>query len=148
MPINERFSISFLKTTKPDESMFVSVTSGFEHGPGIKRDGITPPRMNDPHSIPYICNSRNLPFNSRLPETTNAYIQRAGTWTLFHHLKEFHETLGDKWLIVGVQSCGDLTMNPWHIAYVRNSYIKGQTINLCGLLQEDGVTRTLLLSNI
>jgi len=72
-----------------------------------------------------------------LPATTDAYIQRAGTWTLYQHLKEFNNYLGKKWQIIGVQSCGDLTMNPWHLAYVRNSYIRNQQINLCCLLSED-----------
>jgi hypothetical protein len=136
MSHSERFSISFLKAHGNKENMFISITPGFERGPGIKRDGITPPRMNDPHSIPFVCMPRSLSHDDRLAETTDAFIQRAGTWTLYHHLKEFNRHLGDRWLIVGVQSCGDLTMNPWHVAYIRRSYIQNQQISLCGLLSE------------
>ncbi len=137
MALSEKFSIGFLKVTDSSEQMFVSVTPGFEHGPGIQRDGITSPRMRDPHSIPFVCHSRDIETNHNLKSTTNPYIQRAGTWTLYKHLKEFNNNLGKKgWQITGVQSCGDLTMNPWHTAYIRKSYLINQE-KLCGLMTEN-----------
>ncbi len=138
MARSSRFSISFLKLTGACEHMFISVTPGFEHGPGIKRDGITSPRMRDPHSIAFVCQPRQLSHNNDLSDTIDPYIQRAGTWTLYQHLKEFCKRNGDKWRIVGVQSCGDLTMNPWHVAYIRKSYIPGQ-VKFCGLLGDDEI---------
>ena len=117
--------------------MFVSVTPGFEHGPGIQRDGITSPRMRDPHSVPFICHSRNIETDHSLGSTIDSYVQRAGTWTLYKHLKEFNNNLGKKsWQITGVQSCGDLTMNPWHTAYIRKSYLTNQE-KLCGLMTQN-----------
>jgi len=37
-----------------DEHLFLSVSPGLEHGPGIQRDGISNPRMTDPHSVPAV----------------------------------------------------------------------------------------------
>ncbi len=137
MAHSRRFSIGFLKVTDNKEEVFVSVTPGFEHGPGILRDGITSPSMTDPHTVPFVCHSRGIQTKDRLPRTTDAYVQRAGTWTLYKHLKEFDDKLGKKgWRIVGVQSCGDLTMNPWHTAYIRKSYLWEQE-KLCGLMTEN-----------
>lgn len=137
MASSERFNIGFSKVIDEEEQMFISVTPGFEHGPGIQRDGITSPRMRDPHSVPFVCHSRGLETNHKLETTIDPFIQRAGTWSLYKHLKEFNNNLGSKdWLITGVQSCGDLTMNPWHVAYIRKSYVTEQD-NLCGLLTEN-----------
>jgi hypothetical protein len=76
----ERFNIGFLLLDKLREDLFLSVTPGFEHGPGIQRDGITPPRMRDPHSVPRIMNPLSLPLHRNLRPTTDPYAQRAGTW--------------------------------------------------------------------
>lgn len=136
MGYSEKFNIGFLKTTDNNEQMFISVTPGFEHGPGIQRDGITTPRMRDPHSVTFVCHSRNIETIHDLKCTTDPYIQRVGTWTLYKHLKEFNNNLGKKgWQITGVQSCGDLTMNPWHVAYFRKSYLTDQE-KFCGLITE------------
>lgn len=136
MARTERFNIGFLQLD-PGEEMFLSVTPGFEHGPGIQRDGITSPRMSDPHDVPRIRNLHGLPAGARrFGATTDAYVQRAGTWTLYHHLKAFIESRGSEWTVVGVQSNGDLTMNPWHIAYIGRSHIVTQAGELCGLLTE------------
>ena len=135
MAKTERFNIGFLLLDKPREDLFLSVTPGFEHGPGIQRNGITPPRMRDPHSVPRIMNPLSLPVHN-LDETTDPYAQRAGTWTLYHHVKRFLKYRGDKWTIIGVQSNGDLTMNPWHVAYIGNSHIPNQDGELCALLTD------------
>jgi hypothetical protein len=129
----ERFNISFLVLEKTEE-MFLSVSPSFEHGPGIQRDGVTPPRMTDPHSVPRICDHFGLPTDQNLPPTIDPYVQRAGTWTLYHHVKHFLHQLGDEWTIVGVQSQGDLTMNPWHIAYIGKSHLPDQDRELCALM--------------
>src|SRR5215213_5488648 len=60
MPLCRQFQIGFLVTQSADEHLFLSVTEGFEHGPGIQRDGISKPRMTDPHSVPAVLNSRHL----------------------------------------------------------------------------------------
>ncbi|GBL10588.1 hypothetical protein [Microcystis aeruginosa] len=118
-----------------EEQIFLSVTPDYQKGPGIQRDGITPPRMQDPHAVGNI----TLPRLDKiaipgLDSTTNAYEQRAGTWTLYHHLKEFCDQRGQDWLIIGAQGCGDLTMNPWHLAYLGpNYYIKSLQNQLCGM---------------
>lgn len=137
MAASAKFNISFLKGSSNAEHMFVSVTPGFEHGPGIQRDGITAPRMRDPHSVPFVCHARGIVPNHDLPSTTDPYIQRAGTWTLYHHLKSFLKHRGDQWTVIAAQSCGDLTMNPWHVAYLGNSHIPNQNRTLCGLLTQN-----------
>lgn len=140
MPITRQFGISFFITQGQTEHLFLSVTNGFEHGPGIQRDGLTAPRMRDPHSVAAVVGSRGL--NGRewrnLPITTDAFVQRAGTWTLYHHLKRFNERYGKKWRIAAVQSNGDLTMNLWHVAYI-NRADSGHSPQLCGLrtLEDD-----------
>jgi len=133
----ERFNIGFLLLNKAREELFLSVTPGFEHGPGIQRDGITPPRMRDPHSVPRIMNPLSLPLQRNLRPTTDPYAQRAGTWTLYHHVKHFLQFHGDQWTIIGVQSNGDLTMNPWHVAYIGKSHVPRQDGELCALLTEN-----------
>ncbi len=133
--INKHFDINFSISEGADEHMFLSVTPGFEHGPGIQRDGITSPRMTDPHTVPAVLNSHKIDSTKldahQLPATTNAYVQRSGTWTIYHHIKKFIDTYGDKWQITAVQSNGDLTMNYWHVAYLNR---EGYPPSLCGLL--------------
>jgi|SRR5687767_1444335 hypothetical protein len=126
MSKDEKFSIGFLKISDQNEHLFLSITPGFEHGPGIQRDGITEPRMTDPHSVPFVCEAMGFQHTNGLEHTTNPFIQRAGTWTLYHHLKAFIEKRGNEWQIIGVQSNGDLTMNPWHVAYIGDSHIEHQ----------------------
>jgi hypothetical protein len=134
MPVTRQFGISSIITQGQSEHLFVSVTDGFERGPGIQRDGLTAPRMTDPHSVAGIIEQRHLDGREwrTLPTTTNAYVQRVGTWTLYHHLKRFDERYGEKWRIVAVQSNGDLTMNSWHVAYINRTQF-GQQPQLCAL---------------
>lgn len=122
MAQSQHFDIGFLITEGKDEHIFLSVTPGLEHGPGIQRDGITSPRMTDPHSVRAVTDSFGLDGGSwrDLPATTNPFVQRAGTWTLYHHLKRFVQTYGNEWRVIAVQSNGDLTMNYWHTAYIKN----------------------------
>ncbi len=134
MPLSRQFEIGFVVTQSPEEHLFLSVSEGFEHGPGIQRDGISDPRMTDPHSVAAVTNRFDLdgtPWRDLRP-TSNAYVQRAGTWTLYHHLKDFHRRNGKRWRIVGVQSNGDLTMNFWHVAFLNRS-LDGKSTRLCGL---------------
>jgi hypothetical protein len=134
MQKHDAFSIGFFRTAK-HEHMFLSVTPGFECGPGILRDGITKPRMTDPHHVSYIRHAFQLPHEegTEVHQTENPHLQRAGTWTLYNHVKEFVAACGDQWQVVGVQSCGDLTMNPWHVAYVAESHIPHIRGKLCSL---------------
>jgi hypothetical protein len=135
--LSRRFEIGFSVTQGPDEHLFLSVSEGFEHGPGIQRDGITEPRMTDPHSVGAVVGRFGLDgtdWQNLLP-TTNPYVQRAGTWTLYHHLKRFCARYGDKWRIIGVQSNGDLTMNFWHVAFLNKS-LDGAPNSICGLRTE------------
>jgi len=137
---NRVFNTGSLTLDTEKEHIFVSVTPDYQKGPGIQRDGITPPRMQDPHAVPDIMYNRlgqiAIPG---LDSTTNAYEQRAGTWTLYHHLKEFCAQRGQDWLIIGAQGCGDLTMNPWHLAYLGpNYYIKSLQNQLCGMFLPGG----------
>lgn len=112
------------------EEVFLSVTPNFERGPGIQRDGISQPRMTDPHTVQKCVGPDNFPEDpSDLPATTNPYVQRAGTWTLFHHVQNFIERHGKECRIIGIQSCGDLTMNPWHVALIK----QGDFPDLCHL---------------
>jgi len=135
MAESRRFNTGFLKVSTEQAALFLSVTPGFEHGPGIQRDGITAPRMRDPHSVAYVCDSRSV-ARAKPSATTDPYIQRAGTWTLYHHAKHFVESRGEDWQIIGIQSCGDLTMNPWHVAYLGESHLPNQQGILCGLLTD------------
>ncbi len=134
MPLSRRFEIGFLVTQNANEHLFLSVSEGFEHGPGIQRDGISDPRMTDPHSVAAVVNRFGMDGRSwrSFSPTTNAYVQRAGTWTLYHHLKRFHQRHGSRWRIAGVQSNGDLTMNFWHIAFI-NRASDAPSSSLCGL---------------
>jgi len=129
------FPTSYLKTSsKTAEEMFLSVTENFIHGPGIIRDGITAPRMRDPHTVAAATEGIMHPDSEReLPLTKDPYVQRAGTWTLFQHAKKFVEEHGAEYLLIGVQSCGDLTMNLWHVAL-----IKTKTGPLLCCLQSEG----------
>lgn len=122
-----RFDLGYCLLDRQKEHVFLSVTEGFEHGPGIHRDGVTEPWMLDPHDL------------GGGATTTHAQLQRAGTWTIYHHLKAFDEALGDSWTIVGAQSNGDLTMNPWHVAFLGSTYAGAERRQVCGLfLEENG----------
>ncbi len=46
------------------------------------------------------------------------------------HPLNFISNYGDEYRIIGIQSCGDLTMNPWHVAFIHGE--KGDGI-LCRL---------------
>ncbi|MCK4999578.1 MAG: hypothetical protein KAS23_08580 [Anaerohalosphaera sp.] len=120
MSYSEKFDIGYLKI-RPDkkEEVFLSVTPNMQYGPGIQRDGITNPRMTDPHTVSYVMDGidQQPEDKNRYPATENAYVQRAGTWSLFDHVKKFIKDHED-YTVIGVQSCGDLTMNPWHIAFI------------------------------
>lgn len=112
------FNVGYMRFNHEDEEMFVSVTPGFERGPGIQRDGISAPRMTDPHCVAYVMNARGLKRRDPVIQTVNPFHQRAGTWTLYKHLANFCEKLGRQgWRIIGAQGHGDLTMNFWHVAY-------------------------------
>lgn len=136
MARTERFNLGFLLLDMSQEELFLSVSPAFEHGPGIQRDGITAPRMTDPHAVPRIRNYFQLGEIPKPPPATDPYVQRAGTWTVYHHLERFVKECGDKWTIVAVQSNGDLTMNPWHVAYFGTSHISQQKGELCALLTD------------
>src|SRR2546422_11172092 len=99
-----RFNIGFFRLSARSEHLFISVTPGLEHGPGIQRDGITAPRMTDPHGVEYVCNANSIPPTRGLSPTTNPYVQRAGTWTLYDHIRAFIEAKGRDWQFIGVQS--------------------------------------------
>ncbi len=121
MSSSKRFSTGYLHTVESRrEEVFLSVTPDFELGPGIDRDGISLPHMSDPHTVDYVTGGRGCGSQAQqeYPDTTAAYVQRAGTWTLFHHVKDFCDRYGAKYRVLGVQSCGDLTMNPWHVALI------------------------------
>jgi hypothetical protein len=123
MSTSNVFQTGYLKlSAQRGEEIFLSVTPGFERGPGIERDGITLPRMADPHTIQRVMREKKLHASdyptADFPFTTNAWVQRAGTWTLFNHLQRFLAEHGEDYLVIGVQSCGDLTMNPWHVALI------------------------------
>ncbi len=132
MSYSEIFNIGYLKTySKFNEEIFLSVTPNFYSGPGIQRDGLTAPRMIDPHTVQQVWGANVGAYNNaNLPETTNPYIQRAGTWTIFQHVNNFIENYGSDYTIIGVQSCGDLTMNPWHVALIKHTDNKN---SLCRL---------------
>jgi hypothetical protein len=136
MATTPHFDIGFIVTEGRDGHLFLSVSLGFEHGPGIRRDGISSPRMTDPHSLFAIRHHFNLSETPGLESTTNAFIQRTGTWALYHHLKRFIEHYGKQWRVVAVQSNGDLTMNYWHVAYIRE-YGPHPHPMVCGLFMED-----------
>ena len=121
-----RFDLGFCILGEPDERLFLSVTESFVHGPGIHRDGLREPWMLDPH---------HLRDDGRT--TKHAYLQRAGTWTIYHHLKRFHEKMGKDWTILGAQSNGDLTMNPWHVAFLGKSALNDYQPGVCGLFLEN-----------
>jgi hypothetical protein len=119
MSFAESFDIGYLKVfANRHEDVFLSVTPNMRLGPGIQRDGVTAPRMTDPHTIPFAVGTSGQVLNKEhYPATTNAFIQRAGTRTLFEHIQEFIHCHGKEYRIIGVQSCGDLTMNHWHVAF-------------------------------
>ena len=90
MSFSQRFNTAYVRlSSAQNEDLFLSVTPGFERGPGIRRDGLTEPRMKDPHSIEYILGSashtmaktRQLAWRD-LPPSTDPFVQRAGTWTI------------------------------------------------------------------
>lgn len=136
---NRHFSVGYARYTESvDADLFLSVTHGFEWGPGIQRDGITSPHMTDPHCVGAVCDARKLPLKNGHPHTENPYLQRAGTWTIYRHLLNFQDTLGkDGWRIVGVQGHGDLTMNPWHVAYCNQPGLNKNPIFCCLKTRED-----------
>lgn len=138
---SEKFGIGYFKTDMQDGmEIFVSVTPYFEYGPGIQRDGITAPRMTDPRSVDYIATNTGIQCDPNLNPTQDPYAQRMGTYTLYHHLRDFINAKGKEWRIVAVQSNGDLTMNPWHVAYIgKNTYVsnKQQKGIICGLFTKE-----------
>jgi len=60
------------------EEIFVSITPGRETGPALIRDGILPTR-----AINLVAGGGAV--------TTDGVIQRAGTWTIYNHLKDILE---------------------------------------------------------
>lgn len=123
MSYSQTFRTAYTKVNAAaDEDLFLSITPRFELGPGIRRDGLTEPRMLDPHSVSYVVGGPISTEWEKLPETTNPFVQRAGTWTVFHHVAAFCKEYGSRYQLIGVQSCGDLTMNPWHVALVQRNH--------------------------
>lgn len=116
---SDAFSTGYVKyDLGSGEDFFLSVTPGFELGPGIQRDGVLAPHMTDPHCVGRVCDARRLRDVLAPRQVISPYEQRAGTWTVYHHLKHFTDTLGRKgWRIIGAQGHGDLTMNYWHVAF-------------------------------
>lgn len=135
---NRHFNVGYARydQTKGEE-VFLSVTPGFEHGPGIQRDGISQPHMTNPHRVAYVCDQRKIKAQPDLQHTTLPHLQRAGTWTLYNHLKRFNDTLGKRgWRIIGAQGHGDLTMNYWHVAYCSQQEFGADPI-FCALRTEE-----------
>lgn len=136
---SRHFGIGFFRA-EGNEELFLSVTPGFEHGPGILRDGITNPRMTDPHHVAYVRGAHSLCMvDGQIHHTSDSFLQRAGTWTLYQHIKQFVNYLGDKWQIVACQSCGDLTMNPWHVAYLGKSHLPAMKGKICALHTDEDI---------
>ena len=114
--------------------LFLSSSKGREHGPGIIRDGIGPPRMQ----------LASNPWES----TTDAEKQREGTWDIFSdddqegneeyrsHIGEFRKMKPDSELLT-VVGFGDLSMNLWNTAFVNSSnsespkliYLRDEPVN-------------------
>ncbi|MEK6302091.1 MAG: hypothetical protein AABO41_15385 [Acidobacteriota bacterium] len=116
---SDSFSTGYVKyDLGSGEDFFLSVTPGFELGPGIQRDGVLAPHMTDPHCVGRVCGALRLKHRPVARQLVSPYEQRAGTWTVYHHLKHFSDTLGKEgWQIIGAQGHGDLTMNYWHVAF-------------------------------
>jgi hypothetical protein len=135
---NRCFNVGYARYDQAkSEDVFLSVTPGFEHGPGIQRDGISQPHMTNPHRVAYVCNALGLEPQIDEKQTTIPHLQRAGTWTLYNHLKRFHDTLGKQgWRIIGAQGHGDLTMNYWHVAYCNQEEF-GRSPIFCALRTEE-----------
>lgn len=136
---NRSFKVGYVKYMEKDQAeMFLSVTPGFEHGPGIQRDGITSPHMTDPHCVASVCHAHQISLTTPAVQTENPFRQRAGTWTIYNHLFNFHNTLGrEGWQILGAQGHGDLTMNYWHVAYCNQPKINAQPVFCRLATQED-----------
>jgi hypothetical protein len=122
---SSRFDLGYCILNAGSEHLFLSVTQKFEYGPGIHRDGKSEPRMLDPH----VLGSGKM--------TAHAFVQRAGTWTIYHHVKHFVQLMGNRWRVLGAQSNGDLTMNPWHVAYLGESALNARKGTACALLLEN-----------
>lgn len=99
--------------------IFLSVTPELKYGPCIRRDGFTDPVMNHPEDV--IKKKPEIRDNITHPNE-----QRACTWTIYRHLKNFNEKMGDEWQIAGAQGCGDLTMNPWHLAVIKDKLVDNE----------------------
>ncbi len=100
-----------------DVQMFVSITPELTLGPSIRRDGITNPTMFHPDDV----SEGNMPYR----DTSDEFEQRARSWTIFNHLKNFCRKMGKEWRILGAQGFGDLSMNPWVLAVLKNSSLCG-----------------------
>jgi hypothetical protein len=131
------------------DEVFLLYTKGFEHGPGINRDGMGEPWMED----------RNNPER----KISNPIEQRRGTWlidgkeakemevayiekqfecknikkserddwlkelgTTPNYFDEFKKHYDKNYEIVGMQGCGNLTMNQWFVAYLNSPFNSGQ----------------------
>jgi hypothetical protein len=115
---NIKFSIGYFEfPIEPGKSeMFLSVTPDLYRGPAIIRDGIKPPSMLHPD---YFQDMDKDP--SRFRElTSDENEQRSRCWTLYHHLQRFHERTSGEWNIIGAQGFGDLTMNKYHLAIIKD----------------------------
>jgi hypothetical protein len=116
------FSTAYMRlAAEKKETAFLMVTPNFEQGPGIERDGLTAPRMIDPHTLTQPMGTDEALPAASFPSTTIPLVQRAGTRTLFNHVKAFLDEHGKDYRLVAVQSCGDLTMNLWHVGLIRSS---------------------------
>jgi hypothetical protein len=138
MSTSNCFNTGFFVADRQDEDVYLSVTKGFEGGPGIERDGVTSPRMQDPHTVQAIRDEFGLPPAQPEPRlTTDAWEQRAGTWTVYHHVQRFMDQHPEL-LVIGVQSNGDLTMNPWHVAYFGKTHADtDQRERVCALMFDE-----------
>ena len=127
----------------PKEEIILLHSEGFEHGPGIERDGMGEPWM--------WMGERNKPTK----QVTHPIEQRRGTWlidpdkakeieiNLIKGDKSIDQQTKDRWIkeldetpnyfdvfedrypdydILGMQGCGNLSMNNWFVGYLKSKF--------------------------
>ena len=135
------FYTGVTKKEKRDE-LFLLYSKGFEHGPPINRDGMGEPSMEDRNrperKITNPIEQRRgtwLIDNHQAKKIEEDLIKEDASIdgdTRDQWLKELNDTSNyfdkfdkeyhKKYKIIGMQGCGNLTMNEWFIAYLNSDF--------------------------
>jgi hypothetical protein len=143
-----------------EEEVFLLYTKGFENGPGINRGVEGEPSMIDPENGKIITHPIEQRRKSWLIDAVTAKDIEANLIKQDkilnqnqkdrllkeldktpNYVNEFNRCYGHKYEITGMQGVGNLTMNPWFVAYLKSRFTEANEKFLY-LPEEDFTNRT------